>query len=222
MGLTAVVAGATGLVGKQIVDLLLTNDKYVKVITLGRRKLDIQHPKLEQRIVDFNKLEEHADCFHEADVFCTLGTTIKQAGSKEAFYQVDYQYPLKLGQLAREQGANQFLIVTATGANAKSRVFYSRVKGEVEQSLMDLKLSSLHIFRPSFLLGDRVEVRFGERVAQAVINVISVILPKLIHKHLAIHVRTVARSMMNVAMSRTSGIHMYDSSQMDEIATRPE
>lgn len=218
MGTIAVVAGATGLVGKELIKLLIEDDTYLKVITLGRRTLDIVHPKLEQRIVDFTNLEEHANCFCDADVFCTLGTTMKQAGSKAAFYQVDYEYPLALGRIALNQGSNQFLIVTATGSNPKSLFFYNRVKGEVEQSLQNLDLPSLHIFRPSFLLGDRAEVRRGERFAQAIINGLSVVLPQSIHKRMAIHVRTVAKSMKNIALSRISGQHSYHSSQMDAIA----
>jgi uncharacterized protein YbjT (DUF2867 family) len=218
MGTIAVVAGATGLVGKELVKLLIEDTTYLKVITLGRRTLDIQHPKLEQRIVDFTKLDEHAACFHDADVFCALGTTMKQAGSKEAFYQVDYEYPMALGRMALKHGANQFLIVTATGANPKSLFYYSRVKGEIEQSLRELGIPSLHIFRPSFLLGDRTEVRSRGQFAQSIINGLSVILPQSIHKRIAIHVQTVAQSMMNTAKNRTQGQHSYDSSQMDAIA----
>ncbi|WP_369426627.1 oxidoreductase [Paenibacillus ehimensis] len=166
MAKQAIVAGSTGLVGRELVSLLLDHPAYDRVITLVRTSSGIRHPKLEQRVISFDRLaDESAVGFEGADVFCALGTTIKKAKTREQFRKVDYGYPMELGRLASASGAAQFLIVTAIGADKQSVFFYSRVKGETEDGLRALGLPSLHIFRPSLLLGEREEVRFGERMA---------------------------------------------------------
>jgi uncharacterized protein YbjT (DUF2867 family) len=207
----AIVAGATGLIGRELVRLLLDDPRYVRVTILVRRPIEIRHPKLETRIIDYAALDRIDPDMNGADVFCTLGTTIKKAGTRKAFREVDYGYPLALGRMAKEGGAAQFLIVTSMGASASSRIFYSRVKGEVEEALSRLELPALHIFRPSLLLGKREEFRFGERVA-------SLLLPPLgplLGKYRPIHARTVAHAMRQAAGLGVTGTRIYES---DEIA----
>ena len=133
---TALIAGHSGLVGGELLQLLLNSDKYNKVIAVGRREIDVQHPKLTQQIVDFNKLEIDGKV---DDIFCCLGTTIKKAGSQEKFRLVDYQYPINLGLAGLKAGASAYLLVSAHGASANSSIFYSRVKGEVEEGIQSLK-----------------------------------------------------------------------------------
>lgn len=130
MNRTAVVAGATGLIGKELVQLLLNDAAYKAVTIFVRRPTGMEHPKLVEQIIDFEQLQQASVQMDGADVFCTLGTTIKKAGSQDAFRKVDYQYPLSLGQLASRQGARQLLLVSAIGANPSSRAFYNRVKGK--------------------------------------------------------------------------------------------
>ncbi len=152
---TALVAGASGLVGGHVVRLLLADTGYERVTTLGRRELPFTHKKLAHRVVDFERLTELADFPRVHDVFCCLGTTIRQAGSQDAFRKVDFTYVLALAHVALRYRASQFLLVTALGADPGSRVFYSRVKGEVEDAVKRLPFDGIHLFRPSFLIGQR-------------------------------------------------------------------
>lgn len=126
---TALLLGATGLVGGHCLNFLLNDESYGRVSVLGRRPLEREHPKLEQHLVDFDRLENSAELIQAQDVFCCLGTTIKKAGSQEAFRRVDFEYPLQSARVAARQGAERFLIVTAIGADPGSRIFYNRVKG---------------------------------------------------------------------------------------------
>ena len=174
---TALLAGATGLIGSQLLDLLLAaDDRYERVISIGRRTLPIQHPRLEQRIVNFDSLETERLRLIADDVFCCLGTTIRQAGSEEAFYRVDYSYVVKLAALLSGNFASQFLVVSALGADADSHIFYNRVKGEMETAVKQTTFRAIHIFQPSLLLGERPNPRFGERVAAAVLAVVGPLL----------------------------------------------
>lgn len=210
MNRKAVVAGATGLIGKELVQMLLSNPNYVSVTLLVRRPTGLQHSKLTEKVIDFEQLE-HADVdLSEADVFCTLGTTIKKAGTQQAFRQVDYVYPVILGRMAKIQGARQFLIVTSMGANPSSRVFYSRVKGETEEALRELDLPSLQIFRPSLLLGEREEFRLGERF----MAVLAPLFKGPLRKYSPIQGKYVAKSMLRTALEDFSGVHVYESYQI--------
>ncbi|WP_338553219.1 NAD(P)H-binding protein [Paenibacillus sp. KS-LC4] len=210
MNRTAVVAGATGLIGKELVQLLLHDAAYKSVTIVVRRPTGMEHPKLVEQIVDFEQLQQAGVQMDGADVFCTLGTTIKKAGSQDAFRKVDYQYPLSLGQLASQQGARQLLLVTAIGASASSRAFYNRVKGEVEEALSGLKLPALHIFRPSLLLGERGEFRFGERFAAALSGVLSPLFSGPLRKYAPVQASAVAKTMIFAAKSNQAGIHIHE------------
>lgn len=219
----AVVAGATGLVGKELVRQLLEDEAYGSVVILVRRKTGLAHPKLTERIVDYRALaggDEQAVQALDlagADVFCALGTTIKKAGTQEAFREVDYDYPLALGRLAKEQGAARFLIVTAIGANPASRIFYSRVKGEVEEALRALNLPALDLFRPSLLLGKREEFRLGERLAALFMPWLS----GLLGKYRPVHGRTVAAAMIQAAKSGEPGVRIHESNRIREMGDAP-
>jgi uncharacterized protein YbjT (DUF2867 family) len=167
-GRTALLAGATGLVGGECLRLLLAEVAYSRVIVLTRRDLGAiaRHAKVTQLVTDLDGLGALRKSLQADDVFCALGTTIRKAGSQQKFRQVDYEYPLKLAQVARMNGASHYSIVSALGADPKSRVFYSRVKGEVEQALRAMRWPSLAILRPSLIAGDRAESRPMERLAE--------------------------------------------------------
>jgi uncharacterized protein YbjT (DUF2867 family) len=167
-GKTALLAGATGLVGSEILTLLAHDPRIADVRSLVRRPLP-EHdktPRVVECIADFDRLQEHLDWFKADMVFCALGTTITKAGSEAAFRKVDFDYPLEIAKLARSQGARHFLLVSAVGADPRSRFFYNRVKGELEAAVRALGYPSLTIARPSLLLGDRKEHRFGEEIAK--------------------------------------------------------
>src|SRR5436190_4644990 len=165
---TALLAGATGLIGNHVLQFLLADRTWGRVITVGRRITPHKHEKLEQRVLDLGELETVSDLTHVDDVFCCLGTTIKQAGSQPAFRRVDHAFVLGVAHAGLHAGATQFLLVSAIGADPASRVFYSRVKGETESAVRRLGFPSIQIFRPSHLLGERSEFRLGERIAMVV------------------------------------------------------
>ena len=132
---TAIVAGTTGLIGSQLTELLIQDKYYERIIALSRKPLNSNHPKLQNLIVDFDRLEEISGLLKGDDVFCCLGTTIKVAGSKEAFYKVDHDYPVSLASITKQEGAKQFLIVTSLGSNKDSSIFYNQVKGKAEEDI---------------------------------------------------------------------------------------
>jgi uncharacterized protein YbjT (DUF2867 family) len=207
----ALVAGASGLVGGHLLDALLGSPLYQAVCSLGRRPLPQQHPKLTQRTVDFARLESEALPASD-DAFCCLGTTIKKAGSQEAFRAVDHGAVLAFAKAARKAGARRFLLVSALGADSGSRIFYNRVKGETEEDLKGVGFESLIILRPSLLLGDRAESRPGERAAIMVSKALGPLLRPFSGR--PIEARTVARAMMALARDAASGTRVALSGEL--------
>ncbi|WP_311764923.1 NAD-dependent epimerase/dehydratase family protein [Paenibacillus agricola] len=215
------VAGATGLIGIQLVKSLLENPNYGKVIALTRSKLPLEHTKLIQVLTNYEDLEPAIQQdLAGSDLFCALGTTIKKAKSKEQFRKVDFEYPMKLGRLALAYQAANFLIVSSMGADAKSRIFYTQVKGQVEEGLEQLKLPALHIFHPSLLLGDRQEARMGERIGSALSIVVSPLMVGGLRKYKPIQAEVVAKGMIEAAKLGNKGIHRYEYEQIAELANR--
>jgi uncharacterized protein YbjT (DUF2867 family) len=218
---TALVIGATGLVGTELINQLCASEAYSRVTALVRKPLSTTHPKLAQEIVDFDNLEQAANrnraIFQANDVFCTLGTTIRVAGSQEAFRKVDYDYPVQVAEIALRNGAEQYCIVTALGADARSPVFYSRVKGEVEKKISSLGYKTVLAFRPSFLLGKRTEARAGEEIGIIVARLIAFALIGPLRKYRAIEAQTVAGAMILEAAQNLAGMRVYES---DAIQTR--
>lgn len=210
----ALIAGASGLVGSELFHILLESSDYTKVKVVVRKELEAKHPKLEQILVDFDHLEQWREHLFANDVYCCLGTTIKKAGSQEAFRKVDYEYPVKLALLTKEQGAERFLVVSALGANPNSRIFYSRTKGQLEEQLKKAGLSALHIFQPSLLMGDRTEFRLGEKIAAFLSPVYSPLMIGKLRKYKPVSGRRVAAAMHNAAQSPLSGIFVYPSDQI--------
>ena len=208
---TAIVLGATGLIGNLLTHRLVDSLVYSNVKVLVRKSLNWQHPRLQEVLFDFdhpNGLLTHAD-----DVFCCLGTTIKKAGSKQAFRQVDYQYPLDIAQLSLANGAQQFAIVTSMGADADSAFFYNRVKGEVERDLTNLHYPNLLIFRPSLLFGNRSENRLGERIAAGAMRLFSPLIPA---RYKGIDADKVAHAMVQTAQQHLTGKHVFESDALQE------
>ncbi len=211
---TALVAGASGLVGGHVLRLLLEDKGYERVTSLGRRELPLANRKLTQRVVDFDRLAEVADFPRVHDVFCCLGTTIRKAGSQEAFRKVDFAYVLELARMAVRHRASQFLLVTALGADPQSRVFYNRVKGEVEEAVRRLQFDGIHIFRPSLLVGRRAEFRLGEGVGFVLSLVVSWALIGGLRKYRPIRAEAVARAMVRIAQEGRRGVHVHESGEI--------
>ncbi len=207
----AVIAGTTGLVGSLLLDLLLEEEVYSRVIALTRKPLSKEHPKLENQVVNFETLDEYAVQLKGDVVFCCLGTTIRQAGSQAAFRKVDYEYPVNLARITKAQGARQYLLVTALGSNKSSSIFYNRVKGEVEEAIGSINFEGYHIFQPSMLLGKRKEERAGEAAGKMVMKVLGFAIPK---KYKAIEASKVARAMLEVARRNQPGAHIHFSDEL--------
>jgi len=211
---SAIVAGASGLVGSRLVVVLLADPNYDTVHALVRRPLEIAHAKLREHPVNYGHLAEIALPVAD-DVFCCLGTTIRVAGSQEAFREVDYVYPLAVARAAQWKGAKQFLFVSAMGADARSSVFYSRVKGELEAAIAALGYRAAIAFRPSLLSGERREQRLGERVALMVLQPLRSVVPR---KYRPVADEAVARAMVAYAKRGLAGFHVVPSDAIQAFA----
>src|SRR5437899_2621148 len=193
---TAVLLGASGLVGGDCLRALLADPRYARVLVLNRRELALpQDPKLAQRVVTFENLTA-VDFQGTDDVFCALGTTIKKAGSQEAFRHVDFDYPLAAARAARNAGAKQFALVSSVGADPASGNFYLRTKGDLEEAIQKLGFNAVHLFRPSLLLGHRAEFRAGERVAIAIAPLFSSLMMGGLRRYRPIQASTVGAAMV--------------------------
>jgi uncharacterized protein YbjT (DUF2867 family) len=205
---TALLAGATGLVGGHVLRLLLADDVYQKVTVLARRGLPLTNPKLQQRLVDFDHLAD-LDAPKVDDVFCCLGTTMKKAGSQEAFRKVDLGYVQALARVTVRHGAKQFLLVSAIGASPGSRIFYNRVKGEAEEVVKGAGFTTTHIFQPSLLLGSRSESRPLERLGIVVAGALGFAFAGPLRRYRPIPAATVAAAMVRAAKRARPGVHVY-------------
>jgi len=203
-------AGATGLVGREVLNMLLEDRLFSGVLAVVRRRTGLTHEKLEERVVDFEALEGALSGATAQIAVCCLGTTIKQAGSQENFRRVDHDYVLAFARAARAAGVQHFMVVTALGANAKSLTFYNRVKGEVEAELAALGFSALTIARPSLLLGERAEFRLGERVFAPVAK-------WLPSKLRGIEASTVARALVVLARAPARGARVVASDELQRL-----
>jgi uncharacterized protein YbjT (DUF2867 family) len=212
---TAILIGASGLIGLELLRLLLEDTFYAKVTILVRRDLHLTHPKFEQQIINFDDLSSGNINFTADDAFCTLGTTMKKAGSREAFRKVDELYVEEFARLALFKGAQRFFLVSSMGANPGSIIFYSKVKGQVEQKVSGLPFRSVHIFRPSMLMGKRSETRPGEEIA---IKVYSWINPLLPDKYKGIDGKRVAEAMLAVAKGNSIGINIHQSDKIQQLS----
>ncbi|AZT85894.1 NAD-dependent epimerase/dehydratase family protein [Marinobacter sp. NP-4(2019)] len=202
--MTVTVLGATGLTGAAVVKGLLARDEVASVVTPVRRATDRQHPKLIQREVDFDRLDDHADLFQADVIVCCLGTTIRKAGSQQAFRHVDYDYPLKAAELGRSRGTRAFVLMSAIASSSSSTVFYNRVKGELEDSIGGLGYPFLSIYRPSLLLGDRREHRTAEALGMKAMPLVNRALIGPLERFRGIDAETVARAMVNEVCGLTS------------------
>ncbi|MGE7906455.1 NAD(P)H-binding protein [Peribacillus sp. NPDC094092] len=217
---TALVLGATGLVGTQLVKELSNSKIYSEIHLLTRSEKKFNEPKCIGHVVDFDNLSKYADLFKVSDVFICLGTTIKKARSKEAFRKVDYDYVIEATKMAKSANAEKLLVITAMGANSKSKFFYSRVKGDVEGTLQHLELNTVHIFRPSLLLGERKEFRAGEKISGLISTFAKYVFVGPMRPYRAIEANKVAAAMYTAAQMTGKGYHFYHSYEIEKLAQR--
>lgn len=214
----AVLFGASGLVGKALLHLLLAKKDYTEVVAFGRSTLAIDHPRFQSRTIDFHHLEACKEWLSGSDVFCCLGTTMKKAGSRAAFREVDYTYPLEIARLSSLANARQFLIITAMGADSDSSFFYNRVKGDLENALQQLQLPALHIFRPSLLLGNRQEYRRGEAFGARLSPLLVHLMIGPLRVYRPVQASDVAAAMLHVSLQEIDGNHVYPSDEISRLA----
>ncbi len=210
--------GASGLVGGHLLRILEADPSYSQGTILTRRALGLAGGRAREAIVDFDRPETFRSQLAVDRVFCCLGTTIHKAGSQEAFRKVDCAIPVAVGREARAAGAREFLIVTAVGADAKSRIFYNRVKGEAEAALRDLEFpEGLKIFHPSMLVGEREESRQGERLVMTLMRATRPLFAGSLARYRAIDAVQVARAMHRAANEGGSGVEVFEGARLFEL-----
>lgn len=210
---TALLLGVTGLIGSQLLPLLLQEERYEKVIVLVRRPFPIKHAKLQSLVFDYEQ-PDPAKVIAD-DIFCCLGTTLKKAGSKAAQYRVDHDYPLEIGQLTLANGATTYILVSSIGASATTSNFYLRTKGELESDLQALGFNRLVILRPSVLLGHRQEFRLGEKIGIGLVSALSPLLLGGLKKYRGIYAQTVAAAMIREAQENQPGTVILESDEIE-------
>ena len=191
--------GASGLTGQHCLQLLLESEHYNRVVIAVRTPLMIKHEKLSQMIVDFDVLDSESDLFVVDEVFCCLGTTIKKAGSRVAFTNIDHNLVLTIGRLAKIHRVKKLLVISALGANPNSRSFYNQTKGKMEAALKTLSLDTTYIFRPSLLLGNRKEFRLAEHITAIFCNVCSFAFIGPLKQLKPIEAKVLANAMLAIA-----------------------
>jgi uncharacterized protein YbjT (DUF2867 family) len=214
--MTVLIAGATGLVGSHLLSELIIDDKIDTIHILVRQHLEINSPKVNQILFDYNNKEEYIKLPAVDALFCCLGTTIKKAKTKANFLKVDLEYPLLLAQHVQ---TNAFLLVSSMGANENSAIFYTQTKGKLENSLKALPIQTIHIFRPSQLSGNRKEKRFGERISERFLRLLNSLIPK---DYQLIKAKTVAKAMKIKALNPQKGHFTYLSGEINKIVNDDE
>ncbi len=215
MKLTANVIGATGLVGKHLVQQLLNNTEFEIVRIFVRRDSGISHPKLEQQIVDYSDQDAWKNKLQGDVLFSALGTTLKKAGSKEKQYEVDFTYNLNFAKQARQNGMENYVLVSSVGADANSKIFYSRMKGELDDAVSKIGFRNLAILRPASLTGERNEKRTMEEISVPVLQFLTKFMLK---KYKPIHGKTVARAMINAVLQPDYNKTIWEGQEVFELA----
>lgn len=214
---TALIIGSTGLIGSQLLNLLLDSNDYLKVITFVKRDTGIKHPKLTQHIIDFDKPETYKELVVGDDFFCIIGTTIKKAGSKKAFRKVDFEYPRQFAAFALQNKVQKYFIISSLDADANSGNFYLKTKGEIQDFLKDCNFESVTVLQPSLLLGNRTEFRLGEKVGAFFMKTLSFLFFGNLKKYKPIESETVAKALLKIAQTNNKGFKIYESDAIQEI-----
>lgn len=243
MGRTAIILGASGLVGAEVLKQLLADkdaseggtqsssnspvnsakgldQSFEKIKIFVRKPIAIKHPKLEQIIVDFDTIGNYSDSIKGDVIFCCMGTTIATAGSKDAFIKVDHTYALEFAKIAKQNGEVTFLLISSIGAEKSASNFYLKVKGDIEFALEELKFDSLIIVRPSMLLGDRKESRFAESAGKVFMKLFSFAFIGKLKKYKAIEASAVAKAMIRLSKMKIKGSAVFLSDELQQIAER--
>lgn len=214
----AVLIGASGLVGSKLVEQILAHPAYDELTVFVRRRVDISSPKLRQHRIDFDDLKSWEQLVQGDVLFSTLGTTIRKAGSKPAQYRVDYTYQYEFARAAARNGVSNYVLVSSAGANPGSKIFYSRMKGELERDISPLGFHSTSILQPSLLWGSRQEERVGEKLGYHILKGLNAV--GLFRKYRPIDDKIVAAAMLNADLRADPGLKRYVLDEIFELAAR--
>ncbi|WP_345949813.1 NAD(P)H-binding protein [Mucilaginibacter sp. PAMB04274] len=214
----AVIVGASGLVGGELLKVLLQENYYTEVLALVRKELPVKHKKLVQLVVDFDSLPEHANAINGKALFCCLGSTRSKTPDLSVYRKIDHDYPVQLAEIAKQNKVASFHLISAVGANADSANFYTRLKGETERDIKKAGLHVLHIYQPSLLTGNRIEYRFAERVATVLMKALDPLLLGGLKKYKSIPAAVVARAMYKQSLNSEEGIFVHPSHHIKQLA----
>jgi uncharacterized protein YbjT (DUF2867 family) len=214
MAKIAIIAGSSGLVGSILLSKLLDDSRYSRVVSLVRNRSGLNDPKLHEIVVDFDDLKGFAHHIVGDDLFLCIGTTMAKAGSKEAFYKVDYTCNVELAKLAHHNGIQNLCLISSMGADAKSSIYYSKVKGQVEDAIISLQFDKTIIVRPSLLVGDRKEYRFGERVGIFLSKFVNPLMVGSLKKYRSIKAERVAKAMIDSINQNQNSLLVLESDKI--------
>lgn len=195
----AIVLGATGLTGRHLVNLLISDNSFDKIIVFTRTKLSVHHPKIEEHIVNLLDLSKVINVFHADVVFCCIGTTKSKTPVLQLYHQIDYGIPVQAAQIAKQNNIPKFIVVSALGANASSRIFYNKTKGQMQNDVLGFHLPETYILQPSLIIGKREEKRIGEKIAQVTMQLIDFVTPA---RYKMISSETIAKTMLFLAKNK--------------------
>jgi uncharacterized protein YbjT (DUF2867 family) len=204
---TAIVIGATGLTGSHLLQLLFADDRFSRIKVFARRPVNQQHAKLEDHIIDFDKPAEWQHLVTGDVLFSALGTTIKQAGSEQAQYKVDHTYQYQFAEAAARNGVPVYVLVSSAMASPQSKIFYMRMKGELERDVKKLPFAHIHILQPGPLVGERKENRMGEKIGVSLIRFLNKL--GIAQKQKPIHGKILAQAMINVSFKKANQLNVY-------------
>jgi len=218
MAKKAVLAGASGLIGNSLLNILLTQPGYDEVLILGRTEMPIKHQKLKQLVIDFDKLADYTEQISGDAIFCCLGTTRKKTSDLIIYRKIDHDYPVKLAEIGFKNKMGQYHLVSSLGANSGSSHFYLKTKGETETDIIQSGMRSVHIYQPSLLTGDRQEKRVGEKFLFRLMKVIDPLLLGSLKKYRSIPATTVAMAMFKQSLLNNEGVFLYPSDKIKELS----
>lgn len=213
----AIVIGANGLVGSELTKMLIEEEQYHKITLISRRELDIEHEKVESLVIDYRTLHKYWDYFKCDDMFYCLGTTMNKVRKKSDFFKIEHDYCVNIAKISQHNKVKQFIVVSSKGANSNSFMFYPKVKGQIEEALEKVGFESLHIFRPSVLMGKRTEFRFLESISKGFLSVFNFAMIGFLKNIKGMPVNTLAKAMIIAAKENKKGIHIHTNRMIHEL-----
>ncbi|MGY5849282.1 NAD-dependent epimerase/dehydratase family protein [Salegentibacter sp. F14] len=217
MSKTAIILGATGLTGGYLLQRLITDKSYNKIILFSRSTTPVKSSKIEEYLIDMFELGKHRDKFKADVVFCCVGTTKNKTPNKEVYHKVDYGIPVTAAKLSVENKIENFMVISALGADPKSRFFYNRTKGEMENAVLVQQIRNTYIFQPSLIGGERAEKRPLEFISKQLMKAANFVMFGPLKKYQSIHPDTIAKAMQRVAQDGYGKIRI-ESDEIKEIA----